>query len=124
VETLVITWRELLIVVVLVLAVYIAEVLLLTRLPGKRGLVFGDKTGKARDSEIQSLHAECETLRQHLEKMQGELDALKTAQADSPYSQAIKLAQQGLYAGQISANCGISSSEADLIVALYHTKQT
>lgn len=124
-ETLVITWRELLIVVVLVLAVYIAEVLLLTRSHGKRGFAFSrDKAEDARVNEVRSLRVDCAELREQLEKLQGEVDEMKQAQASTPYSQAIKLAQQGLDAAQIAGNCGISRGEAELIVALYHADQT
>lgn len=124
-ETLVITWRELLIVVVLVLAVYIAEVLLLTRSSGKRGFPFSrDKAEEARVDEIRFLRADCIKLRAQLEKLQGEVDEMKLAQSSTPYSQSIKLAQQGQDAGQIAASCGISRGEAELIVALYHANQT
>jgi uncharacterized protein YlxW (UPF0749 family) len=125
VETLVITWRELLIVVVLVLAVYIAEVLLLTRSPGRRGFSLGrDKAEEASQNEVRSLRADCEALREQLDKLQGEVDEMKLSQASTPYSQAIKLAQEGLNAAQIAGNCGISRGEAELVVALYHANQT
>ena len=124
-DTLVITWRELLIIVVLVLAVYIAEVLLLTRSPGKRGFAFSrDKVEEARQNEVRALRADCIDLREQLEKLQGEMDEMKQSQASTPYSQSIKLAQQGQNAGQIAASCGISRGEAELIVALYHANQT
>jgi cell division protein FtsB len=118
VETLVITWRELLIVVALVLAVYVAEVLLLTRSAGKRGLFGGDREMKSLEAEVQALRAEVAALDERMGTLRGEFDELKRAQASTPYSQAIQLAQQGLEAGQIAANCGISRGEAELIVAL------
>lgn len=124
-ETFIITWRELLIVVVLVLAVYIAEVLLLTRSPGRRGFAFSrDKAEETRLDEVRFLRADYVELREQLEKLQGEVDEMKLAQASTPYSQAIKLAQQGLDAAHIAGDCGISRGEAELIEALYHAKQT
>lgn len=123
-ETLVITWRELLIVVVLVLAVYIAEILLLTRSSGKRGIVL-KRNGAEREqsAELRALRADLSSLREQVEKLQGDMDEMKQAQANSPYGQAIQLAQQGLDASRIAANCGISRGEAELIVALYHANQ-
>ena len=119
-ESLVITWRELLIVVVLVLAVYIAEVLLLTRSSGRPGL----KPWRSKDvvpghAELESIRAELRTMHEQMGKLQGELEEMKQAQASTPYSQAIQLAQQGLDASLVAANCGISRGEAELIVALY-----
>ena len=113
------------IVVVVVLAVYIAEMLLLTRLSGRRGLAFGrDKAEQSQLNEIRTLRSDCEALREQLGKLQGEVDELKQVQASTPYSQSIKLAQQGQDAAKIAASCGISRSEAELIVALHRANQT
>jgi hypothetical protein len=40
---------------------------------------------------------------------------------ETPYSQAIRLARQGLSADMVAHDCGISRSEADLIVSLYRS---
>ena len=40
---------------------------------------------------------------------------------DSPYAQAIRLAQKGADASELAASCGISRGEADLIVAIYRS---
>ena len=37
----------------------------------------------------------------------------------TPYNQAIELARQGMPAAEVATRCGISRSEAELIVALY-----
>lgn len=37
----------------------------------------------------------------------------------TPYNQAIELARQGMPATEVATRCGISRSEAELIVALY-----
>jgi hypothetical protein len=121
VEALVITWRELLIVVVLVLAVYIAEVLLLTRSAGKRSFFSRDRNDKAQSSEVQSLRTDLQVLQEQVEKLQVELDDMKQAHASTPYGKAIELAQQGLNAAHVASNCGISRGEAELIVALYRS---
>jgi hypothetical protein len=121
VETLVITWRELLIVVVLFLAVYIAEMLLLTRSRRNIGWRIWRKGVEvnAQSHEVEALRTELSQLREHVAKLQAEFDKMKSVAVNTPYSQAIQMAQQGLDANQVAASCGISRGEAELIVALY-----
>lgn len=124
-ESLVITWRELLIVVVLVLAVYIAEVLLLTRLSGRQGWKAwrGKDTAHSR-AELEAIRAELRIMHEQVDKLQGDIEEMKQAQASTPYSQAIQLVQQGFDASQVAVKCGISRSEADLIVALHRNNSS
>lgn len=120
-ESIVITWRELLLVVALILAVYIAEMLLLMRTGG--GLL-----SKARwQGVIQGKRAETE-LRAEIEQLAGRLDALEKQLAQmqlenlpesSPYNRAIQMARQGRDAAGISESCGISRGEAELIVSMH-----
>lgn len=42
----------------------------------------------------------------------------------SPYNQAIELIKQGISASEVAAQCGISRSEAELIVSLYRNNST
>jgi hypothetical protein len=44
--------------------------------------------------------------------------------AASPYQQAIELIQQGLGAADVAHRCGISRSEAELILSLYRNSST
>ncbi|KZE32906.1 uncharacterized protein DUF2802 [Crenobacter luteus] len=39
--------------------------------------------------------------------------------ASTPYAQAIELVRQGLAAAEVAERCGISRSEAELIISLY-----
>lgn len=43
----------------------------------------------------------------------------KDNEQSTPYQQAIELVRQGLAASEVAARCGISRSEAELIVSLY-----
>lgn len=124
-ESFVITWRELLIGAVLVLAVYIAEMLLLMRSAKPRGWRAWQKNTEShvKSRELQSLEMELTRLHEQVDKLQAEFDQWKTQQAVvTPYTHAIQMAQQGLDAGELSASCGISRGEAELIIALHRNQ--
>ena len=42
----------------------------------------------------------------------------------SPYNQAIEMIRQGMSAHEVASRCGISRSEAELIVSLYRNSST
>jgi hypothetical protein len=119
VESIVITWRELLLVVALILAVYIAEMLLLTR--GGGGFFH---KGRDRGSD-EALLREMAELRERvaaLEARQSEVAEEEEAEEVSPYQRAILLARQGRDATRISESCGISHGEAELIVSIHRPR--
>ncbi|MDD5328419.1 MAG: DUF2802 domain-containing protein [Sulfuricella sp.] len=121
-ESFVITWRELLIGAVLVLAVYIAEMLLLMRSAKPRGWRVWQKGAEAhvRSRELQALELELSQLHQQVDLLQAEVDQLKAQQVTvTPYTQAIQMAQQGIDVDEVAARCGISRGEAELIVAMH-----
>jgi len=123
VEAVVITWRELLIVVVAVLGLYVAELVLLVRWIGAPG----NKPWKralqpnAEAQRLSRLNAEIVDLREQVSRLESDLEKLRSASAAnvSPYNQAIHMARQGLTASEVAIACGISRGEAELIVALY-----
>ena len=124
-ESFIITWRELLIGAVLVLAVYIAEMLLLMRSAKTRGWRIWQRGAEAhaKSREVQSLELEFTQLLERVDRLQKELEQLKAQQvAVTPYSQAIKMAQQGLDVNEVAISCGISRGEAELIVALHRNQ--
>ncbi len=130
-ESFVITWRELLLVAVLVLAVYIAEMLLLMRSAKPRGWRIWQRGAEAhaqaqvqvKNREVQSLELEFALLHEQVDKLQKELEQLKAQQAAvTPYTHAIQMAQQGLNVNEVAASCGISRGEAELIVALHRNQ--
>lgn len=120
-ESIVITWRELLIVVALILAVYVAEMLLLLR----KG---GNSPHRLRwMGVLQEKQTELE-LRHEIERIKERLTLLEAAHAQlpevdiseaSPYQHAIQLARQGRDVASISESCGISRAEAELIVSMH-----
>jgi Protein of unknown function (DUF2802) len=114
-----ITWTELLIAVVLATAVYLLEFLFFSRRrksaepQGPGSLPLGQ--------ELASLREEVSGLRRRLdavEELGKRASAPPPGPEDSPYSQAVRLARQGLPAQELAARCGISRGEAELIIAL------
>jgi predicted RNase H-like nuclease (RuvC/YqgF family) len=126
-ESFVITWRELLIGAVLVLAVYIAEMLLLMRSAKPLGWRVWQRGAEAhaKSREVQSLELEFSQLHERVDRLQKELEQLKAEQvAVTPYTHAIQMAQQGLNMNEVAASCGISRGEAELIVALHRNQSS
>jgi len=124
-ESFVITWRELLIGAVLVLAVYIAEMLLLMRSAKPRGWRIWQRGAEAnaKSREVQSLELEFTQLQERVDRLQKELEQLKSQQAAvTPYTHAIQMAQQGLNVKEVAASCGIARGEAELIVAMHRNQ--
>lgn len=150
-ETIIITWRELLVVIILVLAVYIAEMLLMMRA--------GGALRKPRWlSIIQEKTVEAE-LRQQIEALTKRISAIETgialkanlptqplsnaefdwsitptppiqsilaesakndsASAESAYQYAVRIAREGTSVETLVEECGISHSEAELIISMH-----
>jgi hypothetical protein len=122
-EALVVTWRELLVVVIAVLAVYAVELVLLLRWSGRSGSHGAKRSAKAGAEQraVDGLTREVGELRKQVARLQAEVDKLRTAPAGSvsPYNLAIQMARQGASANDVASGCGISRGEAELIVALY-----
>ena len=122
-EALVVTWRELLVVVIAVLVVYVAELVLLLRWSGRLSLNSAKRAARAGVDQraVDGLTREVGELRKQVARLQSEVDKLRAAPAGgvSPYNLAIQMARQGASANDVASGCGISRGEAELIVALY-----
>lgn len=131
-DSIVVTWRELLIAVIMVLAVYAAELLLLlrsgreSRLPFRRRVKPGPE---AQPYAIGALRDEITELRRVVAALRADVDALKQPAASgsplaqgTPYARAIELARGGGDAIALARDCGISRGEAELIVALHSAR--
>jgi hypothetical protein len=122
-EPLVITWRELLVVVAIILSVYIAELLLLTR--SGEGKVHMPRFFGAirRRREEHALRKEIEELRQRVAALEVHFPEHEVPDEESAspstYIRAIQMAKQGHDAETLAAGCGISRSEAELIIAMH-----
>lgn len=115
-----ITWPQLLFLALIVVGIYVAELLLFLKKSAKRQR--HDATQEHGD--IVRLQVEVNALRDALAHLHTRLESISAAPAhepESPYSQAIKLARQGLDSNAVASGCGISRGEAELIVALYRS---
>lgn len=128
-DGIVITWQQLLYISLVLILFYVAELLLFLRKSSRnRSVATPDHNALIEQGEkIESLQREVESLKVRLAALLAQsstaidLPNLPMQGDDTPYSQAIRLAQQGADAEKVSAACGISRGEADLIVALYRT---
>jgi len=114
----VLSWKELLIGGIIVLAVYIAEMLLLLGSGKSLGLPFGRR--RAANSELDEIKVRLARLEARLAPPTENDQSADTIVeiASTPYSRAFRLAKQGVDVTQVAANCGISRAEAELIVAM------
>jgi len=114
----VITWKELLIAGIIVLAVYIAELLLLMSSGKSIGLGFWRR--RAENKELAELKNQLAALEIRLARLEESGDSADTLGeiASNSYGKAFNLAKQGMDVAQVAATCGISRSEAELIVAM------
>jgi len=114
----VITWKELLIAGIIVLAVYIAELLLLMSSGKSIGLGFWRR--RAENKELVELKNRLAALEIRLARLEESGDSADTLGeiASNSYGKAFNLAKQGMDVAQVAATCGISRSEAELIVAM------
>ena len=121
-ESIVITWRELLVVVALILAVYIAEMLLLMRTGGsllRKPRWLNHIQEKRSDQELRH---DIEQIKERLNLLEAKLQQSERMEANvgaSPYQRAIHLARQGRDVTSIAEGCGISRGEAELIVSMH-----
>lgn len=127
-ESIVLSWRELLIVVIAVLAVYVAELLLLLRAGNPRALRLWRRGADAQGEHfaVAGLRRELSDVQRQVAELRAELERFQareeTSRDQTPYSQAIDLARRGQTAGRVAESCGISRGEAELIVSLYRQR--
>jgi len=119
-DAIVLTWRELLIAIILATLVYLLEVAVFSRRRRDRDQT--ETTGLVGEaaSELARLKQEVAELRRRLEGMEARLASTESENSaeDTPYGRAVRLAREGLSAQELASRCGISRGEAELIIAL------
>ncbi len=74
--------------------------------------------------QISAMQRDIIRLGERLEAPAAPPPTVSAAPPTSPYSQAIELIRQGLGASEVASRCGISRSEAELIISLYRNSST
>lgn len=114
----VITWPQLLGVLLIFLLIYLVEMLLLLR--GGRNRA-PERSVSGLEQDVARLRVQFQVLREELDQLKSGANKSESSIAATPYSHAIKLARQGLDASAVASGCGISRGEAELIIALYRS---
>lgn len=78
----------------------------------------------ALQQQISRLQADMHQLAERVESPRRSSSQMEMSLASTPYNQAIELVKQGLSANDVAERCGISRSEAELIVSLYRNNST
>ncbi len=114
---LVVTWREIVVLLALVILVYLAGVLL--------GMIRGrsnhDKPSSP-DAGFSRMRTEIETLRLRVDAIEKNLSNSQHAEspsADPLYDSAQRLIKQGLSADEVAGRLGLSRAEVELIAVLH-----
>jgi len=125
----VVTWQQLLYIALVLIVFYVAQLLLFLKKTGRSGVHRDHHQIEVLNGEIAALRQEVESLKVRLAALQLQQPALieegRLAQAaselddETPYAQAIRMAQLGADANHVASACGLTRGEADLIVALY-----
>jgi hypothetical protein len=123
-DAIVLTWRELLIAIVLATLVYLLEVALFSRRRRAKGQAEASGHEDEVSSELARLSEELADLRIRLERLEARLASAASDKMaeDTPYGRAVRLAREGLSAQELASRCGISRGEAELIIALNRTE--
>ncbi len=117
----VITWKELLLFGIIVLAVYIAELLLLMGSGKSLGLRFWRRREERQD--LAAVKIQLAALEARLAKLEAAGSSAEDMEiVSTPYGKAFTLAKQGMDVAQVALSCGISREEAELIVAMQHNR--
>jgi hypothetical protein len=134
-ESIVITWRELLLLAAIAIFVYVAEAVMFLLKLKKIRPASTTVDMSAVQAQIDGLSARVDLLQQSLSKLAVSpvlppdidnppalavpLPSPVTRETPSAYGKAIELAKQGLDPDSLASQCGISRGEAELIIALH-----
>lgn len=115
------TWRELLVAVFLATLVYLLEYAVFSRRRSRKTV---DRDA-AHVAELHALKDELSALKHRFDELEARIGATGAQEAGAAptiYDYALQYAKDGMPAQEIAGRCGISVSEATLIVAMHQEK--
>ena len=112
------TWLHVAVIALAAIGLYVLELLSFMRTAKRQSVQ--EQNSQAR---LDAMAAEVAALREQVAALATDLNAVRRSpQTSGQYREAVEMAEQGLDAGAVADNCGISRAEADLIVALYRSR--
>lgn len=117
-NTITLTWAQVLIVAVAAIGLYVLELLAFMRAARRHGA-----QERRSHERLEAMQAELANLREQVDGLVASVESLRRApQSSGQYREAVEMAERGADAAAVAESCGISRAEADLIVALYRSR--
>ena len=116
--TITLTWPQVLVVALAAIGLYVIELVLFMRATSRQA-----ERERLTSQRLETMATELGALQERADALAKELDAIRRGPKSSgQYREAVEMAEQGLEAAAVADSCGISRAEADLIVALYRSR--
>ena len=116
--TITLTWGQVLVVALAAIGLYLVELLLFMRAASRQA-----QRERQAGQRLEAMEAQLAGLLERIDSLAKELDVVRRGPKSSgQYREAVEMAEQGLEAAAVADSCGISRAEADLIVALYRSR--
>ena len=116
--TITLTWAQVFVIALAAIGLYVIELALFMRAASRQA-----ERERLTSQRLETMGAELSGLHERADALGAELDAIRPGPKSSgQYREAVEMAEQGLDAAAVADRCGISRAEADLIVALYRSR--
>lgn len=116
--TITLTWEHVFVIALAAIGLYVVELLLFMRTASRQAA-----RERVNTERLEAMATALSALQERADALGKELDAIRRGPRSSgQYREAVEMAEQGLDASAVADSCGISRAEADLIVALYRSR--
>ena len=116
--TITLTWAQVAVVALAAIGLYVIELVLFMRAASRQA-----ERERLTSQRLEAMANAVSALQERADALTKELDAIRRGPKSSgQYREAVEMAEQGLEAAAVADSCGISRAEADLIVALYRSR--
>ena len=116
--TITLTWAQVFVVALAAIGLYVIELVLFMRAASRQA-----ERERVTSQRLETMETQVAALQERADALSKELDAARREPKSSgQYREAVEMAEQGLEAAAVADSCGISRAEADLIVALYRSR--